>query len=145
MDLQSLLNNVAQHLDNYANVKSFLSLKIFNKKIGWVKLELFTWDFPSPMACPTVANWLLCLWLTQCLWNSLQREGIHSTGASVWWHLRHGARHLLFWFGLNLNLCCLTGFCISEGIFLNHKLPALLSCMHGCWEGEFNLFLLLKI
>lgn len=72
---------------------------------------------------------------------------MHSMGASVWWCLVRGARHLLFWLEFNLNLCCLTGFCISEGIFFffYHKSPALLSSMWGCWEWEFNVLLLLEI
>lgn len=110
-------------------------MEIFSNKMDLTKLELFTWDFPVSLAIAKSTT--LAPKLTQCLWNSL----LH---ASSWWYLVHGARHLLISLGLNLTLCCLTGFCISEGI-INHKSPALLSCMCGCWEREFNFLLLLEM
>lgn len=51
---------------------------------------------------------------------------VHSTGASICWHLVCGARHLLIWLVFHMNLYCLAGFYVSEKVIHHLKSLALL-------------------
>lgn len=109
--------------------------------MGLATFELFTWDFPAEcLSMLSAGVRLLCGWLGVSGIPSL----VHSTGASICWHLVPGARHLLIWLVFRMNLYCLAGFYVSEKV-IHHKSPALL---HSVWLSEERVcpsWLLVKI